>query len=491
MFKPTKEQEKIFTFIKKRPENILIKAYAGCGKTTTIVNALNYIPKDKNITFLAFNRHIKEELAGKLPPYVRCYTTYGLGLAALKKVYPDIEFDEFKIDKIIRSKSKAWNLDEDEVPIGPIYMSSIKKLVNLCRVSLTFKPEFVKSLAFRHEVELYRDVDFKRVLKVLDIASVDRKTYDFTDMIYLPATDKRIWFYPQDYVVVDEVQDLNMCQIKIVEKAIKRNKKSGMVVGRLIGVGDRFQNVYGFNGTTERSFEWFMKYPNTKVLPLSVSFRCSKSVIRHAQTIVPDIKALDDAPEGSVRDGNVLTETKSGDFVLCRTTLPLISLFFQLIEKEVNVMIKGADIGENLKEFIGNFKELTPLCLYWNEQVAKMRLDLISQGVLDPNEDSGFAALNDKVNTLVFLARRSTSIDDLKDKISTIFSDTLQGTVLSTVHKVKGLEADRVFIIRPDLLPMQTAKDWQYYQEKNLEYVAYTRARHDLIFDRNWKNETT
>ena len=31
-FKPTKEQERIFTFIKKRPENILIKAFAGCGK---------------------------------------------------------------------------------------------------------------------------------------------------------------------------------------------------------------------------------------------------------------------------------------------------------------------------------------------------------------------------------------------------------------------------------------------------------------------------
>jgi DNA helicase II / ATP-dependent DNA helicase PcrA len=71
-----------------------------------------------------------------------------------------------------------------------------------------------------------------------------------------------------------------------------------------------------------------------------------------------------------------------------------------------------------------------------------------------------------------------------------IFTDKIQGIVLSTVHKIKGLEADRVFIIRPDLLPMQTPKAWQAMQEKNLEYVAVTRARLELIYDREWMDES-
>ena len=100
--KPTEEQKRIFFFTEKRPENILIKAYAGTGKTTTIVEAVNLLPKDKSILFLAFNKHIQEELKTKLPDYVRCYTTYGLGTAAIKRKYDDkIQFDEFKIDKII------------------------------------------------------------------------------------------------------------------------------------------------------------------------------------------------------------------------------------------------------------------------------------------------------------------------------------------------------------------------------------------------------
>ena len=78
---------------------------------------------------------------------------------------------------------------------------------------------------------------------------------------------------------------------------------------------------------------------------------------------------------------------------------------------------------------------------------------------------------------------------DLKYKIKSIFTDEIQGIVVSTVHKIKGLEADRVFIIRPDLLPMQTPKPWQHIQEKNLQYVAYTRAKLDLIFDNEWTDE--
>jgi hypothetical protein len=66
------------------------------------------------------------------------------------------------------------------------------------------------------------------------------------------------------------------------------------------------------------------KFPNTKTLPLSVSFRCSKNVIKKAQEIVPDIKAREDAPDGIVREGDVISEADSGDFVLCRTTMPLV-----------------------------------------------------------------------------------------------------------------------------------------------------------------------
>ena len=492
MIKPTQEQDRIFKFTQKRPENILIKAYAGAGKTTTIVEAVKLLPKDKNITFLAFNKHIQEELKTKLPSHVRCYTTYGLGMSAIKRKYGDsIQFDEFKADKLIQKKSKSWGLleelrTEEEVAL---YLNNMKKLCNLCRLTLTTNPKYIPYVADRYDIPLRKPKDVKRAMKVLDTMSTDRRTFDYTDMIFMPAIDNAIWFFPQDYVFVDEVQDLNRCQIRIIEKVLKKNRTTKKIEGRLIAVGDFFQGIYGFNAADEKSFEWFEKFPKTKVMPLSVSFRCSKAVIEEAQKIVPDIKALPDAPEGTVRDGNVLEEAQSGDFVLCRTTMPLVKLFFQFLTQGKKAIIKGSDIGVHLIELIGKVNNLDRLITFWEAELENYRSDLKKEGILNPNDHSGYATLEDKVTTLLFLARVSDSILDLKHKIKSIFTDEIQGIVLSTVHKIKGLEANRVFIVRPDLLPMQTAKPWQYIQEKNLEYVAYTRAKLDLIFDTEWVDE--
>ena len=69
-----------------------------------------------------------------------------------------------------------------------------------------------------------------------------------------------------------------------------------------------------------------------------------------------------------------------------------------------------------------------------------------------------------------------------------MFGDTPDGSqspvlTLSTVHKSKGREWDRVFILgRSKYMPSPYAKqEWQQAQETNLEYVAITRAMRELI----------
>lgn len=488
----TSEQKKIFTFIKKRDENLLIAARAGCGKTFVIVNATKLIPKDKDIIFLAFNKHIQEELIHKLPDYVRCYTSHGIGLAAIKRAYKNIEFDEFKVDHIIKKKAVRWNLN-NEYPDPHdrfIYLNTIKKAVNLCRTTLTMDKKWIRNLLEMYDIKYDSDNDVRRIASVMETMINDRNTFDFTDMVFLPAIDNKIWLFPQDYVFVDEAQDLSKAQQKMIEKMLKRDKVSKKIKGRLIAVGDNFQSIYSFAGSSNKSFEWFSKFPNTKVLPLTHTFRCAKDIVKKANEIVPDIKALDGAPEGQVRDGDVLAEAEEGDFVLCRITEPLIKLFFKFLLENKRVMIKGSDIGMSLIEMTKDMKSVNQLVSFWQNKLENLSAELKKRGVLDYRQDSGFQNLEDKVNTICFLAQLSEDIPDLRDKISKIFRDDENGgIVLSTVHKSKGLEADRVFIIRPDKLPLPTPIAWQYLQEKNLYYVAITRARHELIFDREFDME--
>lgn len=490
--KPTEEQKRIFHFVENRPENLVVKALAGSGKTTTIVEASKLIPKEKSVMFLAFNKHIQEELKERLPSNVRCYTTYGVGVSAIKRKYGDkIQFDEFKVDKLIKKYQKIWKLDLEfkSKELLDEYLYNLKKMVDLCRLTLTLKKEYVGFIAKKHDIKISEKTDVKRILKLLDEVTLDKTTYDFVDMVYMPATDNSIWMFPQDYVIIDEGQDTNMAQNQIVRKLLKKDRKTGKQIGRFIVIGDENQSIYGFNGSDDRIFMRFEEMPNTKTLPLTTSFRCSKSVIERAQTIVPNIKALDDAPIGSVRSGNVLKEAQDNDFVLCRTTAPLVKLFFEFISENKKAVIKGSDIGLQLIGLIGKFKDLKKLKKYWNDKVLSLYGELMVAGVLDPEKDSTYIALNDKVTVLSYLIDKSISVDELKHKIKSIFTDELSGIILSTVHKSKGLESDRVFIIRPDLLPLDNVTGWQFQQEKNLEYVAITRAKLDLIYDYDWTDE--
>ena len=74
------------------------------------------------------------------------------------------------------------------------------------------------------------------------------------------------------------------------------------------------------------------------------------------------------------------------------------------------------------------------------------------------------------------------SIKDIEKYIDELFSDEHSPITLSTVHRSKGLEADRIFIIKPEDLPLtwRNQLDWQLEQERNLLYVALTRSRSEL-----------
>lgn len=294
-------------------------------------------------------------------------------------------------------------------------------------------------------------------------------------------------------IIAHNCQDICKAQQKMIEKMCKRDKVTKKITTKLIFVGDKKQAIYAFTGISEKSFDWFKEFPNTKELPLSYSFRCAKNIILEANKIVPEIKALSNAASGIVRSGDVLKEAQSGDFVLCRTTAPLIKLFFYYISQSRTATIVGSDIGTNLIDMVGGFINVNDLLIYWMNRLEILRDSLKSMGVLDVYEDNAYQSLDDKVTTLAFIAKYCKSTVDLKEKILKIFTDDKdnRGIILSTIHKSKGLEADRVFIVRTDLLPLKAAmsRPWLLEQEYNLKYVAITRARNELIYDYEWNDD--
>ena len=103
-------------------------------------------------------------------------------------------------------------------------------------------------------------------------------------------------------------------------------------------------------------------------------------------------------------------------------------------------------------------------------------------------QEQAAAAVEDKVETIwVFtenLAETNRTIAGLIQQIEALFTDNNHGvTTLCTVHKAKGLEWPRVFILDPHRMPSPYARQaWQLEQEMNIKYVAITRAQQALVY---------
>lgn len=95
-------------------------------------------------------------------------------------------------------------------------------------------------------------------------------------------------------------------------------------------------------------------------------------------------------------------------------------------------------------------------------------------------------AIHDKADALFCLIEglpeTDRTVPALLGVIDSLFSDKVGCTVLATIHKAKGLEADRVYWLNSSKCPAAWARQpWQQEQERNLCYVAVTRAKSELV----------
>jgi superfamily I DNA/RNA helicase len=92
---------------------------------------------------------------------------------------------------------------------------------------------------------------------------------------------------------------------------------------------------------------------------------------------------------------------------------------------------------------------------------------------------------------VVEMIRKIEELFDQPDKQSARAADWFAGAIqYMTMHKCKGLEFDTVFLLRLDLCPHPRAKSEKFKaQDRNLLYVAKTRAMKELFFVRKELDE--
>lgn len=518
-FQPSVYQQGIYDFITNGKGNAVVSAVAGSGKTTTLINALNLIPSELNVLFLAFNKSIAKELSERVPKSatnIEVRTLHAYGYFSLTKSHKS-EIDNNKYSKILkdiidyserldsdclkkyRFKPQQLKMVDDflfedsekELINDKVsYFNRVKKLSELGRLDLIdlknqdLGIDQLKELSQKHNVEIINGECYRAWILINLGASFTDKA-DFTDMVFLP-NHLNLQTQQYDIVFIDEAQDLNACQRELMKKAIKPN------TGRFIGVGDEKQAIYGFAGADSDSFQKLIDIPNTITLPLSVCYRCGSDILEYAKRLMPTIEASPNAKKGLVDMDCSYKNIVKGDMVICRNTMPLVALCMKYLSQGIKAFVMGTDISASLITMIESCRRKTEdfscenvFARIYNEK-NKLVNNIINKEKCteqEAEENSLVISFKDKISTLETLSNGCLTGDDLIAKLKIIFSDDADGICLSTIHKSKGLEADRVFIIHEELMPSKHAKkDWEKAQERNLMYVAYTRAKSVLGF---------
>lgn len=477
----TPQQLAVFDAVAKHSGHVCVEAVAGSGKTTTCVAAARVA--GGRVGFTAFNKHIAAELQQRLGDGASACTLHSLGFTACKRAWGS-KLNENKLKQLLQELKPGWFYNTNRGVKAKEDAKAAMDLARLCKYSLIdgTRSELLDDLVEHHGVNTcgLPAMIYAAVGELLDRCQRDTDQVDFDDMVWLPVV-KSVPTGEFDLLFVDECQDLSRMQHMLALRAGRR----------LVMVGDSSQALYGFSGADTESMGNLRDMLNDSTgcvdRPLTVTFRCPTAHVELAKRIVPTIEAA-----AGARDGLVYQVVPSilprfllpGDMAICRLNAPLVELTYQLVTAGVPAMMRGRDIGRGLLELIEQLKPadvrelLNDLGDYGDSERERMlRRDA---------PESALQAMEDRVGCLQKLCCQVRSLNELRDFIGTVFADDApEGKViLSSVHRAKGLEADRVVIVAPEKLPLvrKDQKDWERVQEANLCYVAATRAKRELVF---------
>lgn len=179
---------------------------------------------------------------------------------------------------------------------------------------------------------------------------------------------------------------------------------------------------------------------------------------------------------------------------IARKNKDLADIFLAIVQQGKPVYLKDKDLVENAIKSIKNLncKNIAELNTKLDELKEQFKREMKNpENALTASAiNNGKMDIYSMIQSLLsyYVKKQDTitglSVDNFTDFISELFvtEPSDNAIIVSSIHQVKGLEAKTVFIINYNLMPYtsqrKTVED--NIQEKNLRYIAVTRAKEIL-----------
>jgi DNA helicase-2/ATP-dependent DNA helicase PcrA len=484
--KLTVEQTAIKNALQKTGDNIIVMARAGVGKSSTLVEIA-----PRGSVILCFNKQPALEMQEKLGAGRVASTFHSYGLNMMPK---GSWVDKSGYQMRERIKKVCFRGQDPTHPEQWTLLKSVEQSVSWLKTMATMPGESLEVIKqVLTDERLTLDVSIDEVVepahKVLELCAQKVKgkfgegyACSYDDMQWLPFV-LGLGKQSVDTLFVDEAQDLNPIRMAL---ALQWGQ-------RIVAVGDDKQAIYAFNGSMSDSLSIFQEKTQAVSLPLTVCWRCPSSHLDKARELVPDIQDRPNCPVGEIIDADCIDYDKytdDGVLIMCRTNAPLIRQYLNLRREQKEqggndiVFFASEGIATTLKNLMG-WKKQQSLDGEWRMKFVE-KIDKLSsktknatmQGVYADYKDIGLEiADSGQFNTLgevhAFLDEEFKK-PDLKD----LAENTI---MLSSIHSSKGLEHNNTVVFGTSQLPHPKAiLAWEKEQERNLEYVALTRAKQSM-----------
>jgi superfamily I DNA/RNA helicase len=449
----TKQQEEIIKQ-SKQAKMLMIKAFAGTGKTTTLVG-VSKENKERNILYLAFNKVAADDARERFPENTEVRTIHSLALSCLKKVgfYVNMAqpYSMYILMEYLKQKNPGKN----------IHFGIVKQVFE--RLNLFFYSEELKIKSGS-----YIDSFAKDVYEGMKAGEITTGHDGYLKVFHEKITNGEIVLEGIDIVMLDEAQDSNPVTIAIFNNIKTKTK---------ILVGDPYQQIYAWRGSKNA----FSSLPRGYTeLSLTQTYRYPRSIAQKANLLLRRERGERNEIETSKENGDFMTE---GDTcVICRTNSGIIQTIIDGMKKGIRYKtLRPA--GEILKEALDILK------------IKKAKGKKVAKKDLSTKEWSDFTYSQLKRETtrkdvdprlkMAFnlVEKHGSELEDVTKEISNNRRKKKGHFVfITTVHTAKGLEWDKV-ILNNDFTPYLVFKDkdrGKYEEEVNLYYVAMTRAKEVL-----------
>lgn len=455
-FSPTAEQEAIIEAF-ATGEDMVIEAGAGTGKTSTL--KLLAQSTDRTGYYLAFNKAVQVEAERAFPSNVKVKTTHALAWGAVIARNPALKRRLNERKRPSREQvattlgAKALQVNDDITldarVVASLALAAVERFCNSADEAPTAYHVPLVPGAEDHRTVIANHVAPYAVKAWADITS-DRGSLFFTHSHYLKMWSLSNPVLKGDFIMLDEAQDTNPCV-----EAVVLNQTAQKIM-----VGDRCQAIYGWRGATDA----MTRFQAPHRLVLSQSFRFGPAVAEQANLWLTYLAA----PlrlSGFEKIESTVEAIAEPDAILCRTNAGVIQQAMDAQETGKAVAIVGGTA--EIKAFAWGAQRLMSgqSANHPELDAFKTWTDAVVYAASDEGADLRvMVRLCDTYGpaAIIRVCENSTN-EDAAD------------IIVSTAHKAKGREWDRVRIGTDFKAPEEGEKIPA--SEAMLCYVAVTRAK--------------